>query len=49
MQFVDVGHGLNSLLTSLGVLVMAMLAMSIGLAILLSLFGIQNLGLTPYV
>lgn len=49
LHFVDVGHQLNNLLTSFGVLVMAMLAIMICMVILLSLFGLQNLGLTPYV
>lgn len=49
LNFVDVAHGLGSLFTSFGVLVLSALAMMVGLAILLSLFGIQNMGLTPYV
>jgi len=49
LNFVDVGHGINNLITSLGVLIMTMLAITLGLAMLLSLVGIQNLGLTPYV
>lgn len=49
LQFVDVAHGFNSLLTSFGALMLSGLAIMIGLAIILSMLGIQNLGLTPYV
>lgn len=49
LNFVDVAHGLNNLFTAFGVMVMAMLGIMLGLAMLLSLLGIQNLGLTPYV
>lgn len=49
LQFIDVGHGLNSLATAFGVMVLATLGIMIGLAVILSLLGIQNMGLTPYV
>jgi len=49
LNFVDVGHKLNSLFTAFGVMVMAMLGIMLGLAMLLSLLGIQNLGIAPNV
>ncbi len=49
LQFVDVAHGYNSLFTSFGALVFAAIAIMLGVAILLSLIGVQNMGLTPYV
>jgi len=49
LQFVDVAHEFNSLPTSFGALVLAGIAIMVGLAIVLSIFGVQNLGLTPYV
>lgn len=49
LQFIDVGHGLNSLATAFGVMFLATLGIMIGLAVILSLLGIQNMGLTPYV
>ena len=49
IQFIDVGHGFNSLLTSIGALGLSWLMIMIGMAILLTLVGIQNMGLTPYV
>lgn len=49
LNFVDVGHEINSLFTSFGILVMSLLAIMLGMAVALSIIGIQNLGLTPYV
>ncbi|OED46561.1 hypothetical protein ACH42_03770 [Endozoicomonas sp. (ex Bugula neritina AB1)] len=49
LQFVDVAHRFDSLFTSFGTLVFSVLGIMLGVAILLSLLGIQNLGLTPYV
>lgn len=49
LNFVDVGHGFGNLFTSFGVLVMSALGIMLGLAILLTLLGLQNMGLTPYV
>lgn len=49
IQFIDVAHGLNSIATSFGILIAAGLAIMIGLAILLTLIGVQNMGLIPYV
>ncbi|MGH1579253.1 YIP1 family protein [Planktotalea sp.] len=49
LQFIDVVHEFDSLFSSFGALVLAALGIMLGLAILLSFFGVQNLGLTPYV
>lgn len=49
LNFIDVGHKLDSLFTSFGVMIMAMLGITLGLAVLLSLLGITNLGLLPNV
>ncbi len=49
LHFVDVAHEFNSLFSSFGALVLSALGIMLGLAILLSLFGVQNMGLTPYV
>lgn len=49
LQFVDVAHGFENLLTSFCALILSGLGIMLGLAILLSLLGVQNMGLTPYV
>ena len=49
LQFIDVAHGFNNLFTSFGALLLSGLAIMLGLAIVLSFLGIQNMGLTPYV
>jgi len=49
LQFVDVAHGFENLLTSFFALILSGLGIVLGLAILLSLLGVQNMGLTPYV
>ena len=49
LQFVDVAHGFENLLTSFFALIISGLGIVLGLAILLSLLGVQNMGLTPYV
>ena len=49
LQFVDVAHEYNSLASSFGALILSGLGIMLGLAILLSLLGVQNMGLTPYV
>ncbi|MEP5154083.1 YIP1 family protein [Planktotalea sp.] len=49
IQFIDVAHAIESTFTSFGILVASGLAIMIGLAILLTLLGVQNMGLTPYV
>jgi hypothetical protein len=49
LQFVDVAHEFNNLFTSFGALVLAGLGIMLGLALAISLFGVQNMGLTPYV
>ncbi|MGB7316749.1 MAG: YIP1 family protein [Planktotalea sp.] len=49
LQFVDVAHGFNNLFTSFGTLVFSGLGIMLGLAIVLTLLGVQNMGLTPYV
>ena len=49
LNFVDVAHGLDSKLSALGVMLMSGLALIFGLAILLSILGIQNMELLQYV
>lgn len=49
LNFVDVGHGLNNLMTSFGVLVFAFLAVMFALAFLVSLIGLNTLGILPNV
>jgi hypothetical protein len=44
-----VAHGFENLLTSFFALILSGLGIVLGLAILLSLLGVQNMGLTPYV
>lgn len=47
MQFVDIAHGFDNLFSSFGTLFLSGIAMMLGLAILLSIFGIQNMGIGP--
>ncbi len=49
LQFIDVAHEFDNLFTSFGALVLSGLGIMLGLAILLSVLGVQNMGLTPYV
>lgn len=49
LQFIDVGHGFNNMLTSIGALGLSALMIMLGMAIVLSIVGVQNMGLTPYV
>ena len=49
LQFIDVVHEFNSLASSFGALLLSGLGIMLGLAVLLSLLGVQNMGLTPYV
>ena len=49
LQFIDFAHEHNSLAASFGTLILSGLGIMLGLAILLSLLGVQNMGLTPYV
>lgn len=49
LHFIDVAHEFNNLFTSFGALVLSGLGIMLGLAILLSMLGVQNMGLTPYV
>lgn len=49
LQFVDVAHESDNLFSSFGALLLSGLGIMLGLAILLSLLGVQNMGLTPYV
>lgn len=49
LQFVDVAHEFNSLFVAFGALMLSGLAIMIGLAIILSMLGIQNMGLIPNV
>ncbi|WP_293450760.1 hypothetical protein [Planktotalea sp.] len=49
LQFIDVAHEFYNLFTSFGALVLAGLGIMLGLALAISLLGVQNMGLTPYV
>lgn len=49
LQFIDIAHEFSNLFTSFGTLLFSALGVMIGLAIVLTLLGVQNMGLTPYV
>ena len=49
IQFIDVAHEFNSIASSIGALLLSGLGIMLGLAILLTILGVQNMGLTPYV
>lgn len=49
LNFIDVGHGLDNLMKSVGVLVLSGLAIMLGLAVVLTLVGVQNLGVVTSV